>query len=63
MQMQLRCWQENCESSKIKRLGPGQVEDVSINKTFIPDQSQSYFTTGGLPPVRLCDKPFETHDQ
>jgi hypothetical protein len=26
-------------------------------------QSQSYFTTGGLPPIsRLSDKPLETHD-
>jgi hypothetical protein len=26
-------------------------------------QSQSYFTTGGLPLISLGDKPLETHDQ
>jgi hypothetical protein len=35
---------------------------LSLNPS--DSESQSYFTTGGLPPIiRLCDKPLETHNQ
>jgi hypothetical protein len=37
---------------------------LNPSSSLTATQSQSYFTTGGLPPsVRLGDKPFEAHDQ
>jgi hypothetical protein len=36
-----------------------------LNSGSLPTaySSESYFTTGGLPPVRHGDKPLEAHDQ
>jgi hypothetical protein len=40
-------------------------DDSSTNALELcsQSQSQSYFMTGGLPPIHLGDKPLETHDQ
>jgi hypothetical protein len=45
---------------------PASVLKSCLNGGSLPtelSQNQSYFTTGGLPPIRLGDKPLETHDQ
>jgi hypothetical protein len=40
------------------------VNDSSHTTEITESHSQSYFTTGGLPPlIRLGDKPLENHDQ
>jgi hypothetical protein len=36
---------------------------VELNSRLSSTQSESYFTSGGLRPIRLGIKPFQTHDQ
>jgi hypothetical protein len=57
-----KCWKLRCSQMDV------QHSDVLPVATYVSSlesefRLQSYFTTRGLPPIRLGDKPLETHDQ